>query len=125
MRTGLELLEDEVGAGPEVERLQYYQIKLRCWLNKGDAIKWKEPWGLADRAQLQENGEVLITDVRLDREYLINGLFYGMQGMKVGGKRKLRISPHLAYGEKGLTGEVPRSAVIVCEIEVLGQRNAP
>src|SRR5206468_1581988 len=109
------------GDGPLVERQHYYRIRLRLWLNRGDAIKWDAPWGLIDRARLVEDGHVLETDVRLNREWLINGLFYGAEGMRVGGKRKLRISPHLGYGKQGVPGVIPENAVLTAELVFLNE----
>jgi hypothetical protein len=54
---------------------------------------------------------------------MIAGLFYAVQGMRIGGYRKVAISPHLAYGDKGIPDEIPPHAVLVAEIEVL--REAP
>ena len=39
--------------------------------------------------------------------------------MKVGGYRKVTISPHLAYGEKGIPGIIPQNAKLTAEIKVL------
>jgi FKBP-type peptidyl-prolyl cis-trans isomerase len=61
----------------------------------------------------------LVTDVRLNRVFRINGLFYGMEGMRIGGTRKLKISPHLAYGERGVPDVVPPNAVLIAEIAIL------
>ena len=36
--------------------------------------------------------------------------------MKSGGYRKVRVSPHLAYRDKGLPGLIPEDAVLVFEI---------
>ena len=44
--------------------------------------------------------------------------------MKKGGYRKVRISPHLAFRDKGLPGLVPANAVLVIELwlrEVLSE----
>ena len=124
MKKGVKLLEEVVGHGKEVERQKYYQIQLRCWLNKGEAIKWKHPGGRVDRSQLLEDGELLITEVRINRAQIISGLFYGVEGMKIGGTRKLKISPHLAYGEKGLPGIIPENATLVCEIKIVQECQA-
>src|SRR5262245_11774319 len=98
MRTGIDLLEDIPGTGSAVKRHSWYQIRLRMWLHRGDAVQWAKPWGTAP-AKLEEDGKTLVTYVRIDREQLFAGLFYGCEGMNVGGRRKLRIAPHLAYGQ--------------------------
>jgi FKBP-type peptidyl-prolyl cis-trans isomerase len=36
--------------------------------------------------------------------------------MKPGGYRKVKVSPHLAYGERGIPGLIPTNAVLVIEI---------
>jgi FKBP-type peptidyl-prolyl cis-trans isomerase len=64
----------------------------------------------------------MITDVRVDRVSLVAGLFYGIQGMRVGGTRTLRIAPHLAYGEEGVPGVVPANALLTVEMAVLSER---
>lgn len=50
---------------------------------------------------------------------VIAGLRYGIRGMAVGGKRLLRISPHLAYGGQGIAGLIPAGAVLIAEVELL------
>lgn len=40
--------------------------------------------------------------------------------MKAGGYRKVRISPHLAYRDKGIPGLIPPEAVLVVELWVQG-----
>ena len=99
------------------------QSRLRMWLNKGDPIRWREPWGSIEHAALEDEGLTLVTDVRLDRVFLFNGLFYGVEGMRVGGTRRLKISPHLGYGAKGLPGVVPPNSVLIAEITILATRD--
>lgn len=122
MRSGIKLLSDTPGSGAEIERGRVYLVRLKMWLNRGDPVKWKAPSGFVDRARLEDDGETLIADLRIDRENLVNGLFYGMQGMRIGGTRRLRVSPHLAYGEGGIPGVVPANAVLDVEIRVLEER---
>jgi hypothetical protein len=95
------------------------------WLNKGDPIRWDRPWGQLYHARLEDDRATLITRIRFDREDLINGLFYGCEGMRVGGTRKLKISPHLAYGENGVSESVPPNAVLVAEIAFLEAHEGP
>ncbi|MGB3917962.1 MAG: FKBP-type peptidyl-prolyl cis-trans isomerase [Thiothrix litoralis] len=40
--------------------------------------------------------------------------------MRVGGTRKVKISPHLAYQQTGVPGIIPANAVLIYEIELLG-----
>ncbi|MGO1392201.1 FKBP-type peptidyl-prolyl cis-trans isomerase [Agrococcus casei] len=49
---------------------------------------------------------------------VIAGWEQGIEGMKVGGRRKLTIPPHLAYGERGAGGVIgPNEALIfVCDL---------
>lgn len=125
LRSGLTLLVDEPGTGAVVERGRVYQMRLKLWLSKGDAVRWERPWGAVDRARLEDDGETLVSDLRVDRESLVNGLFYGVQGMRIGGKRKLKIAPHLAYGEQGVPDRIPPNAVILAEVTVLEERRYP
>lgn len=122
MRSGIKLLSDTPGSGAEIERGRVYLVHLKMWLNRGDPVKWKAPSGFVDRARLEDDGETLIADLRIDRENMVNGLFYGMRGMRIGGTRRLRVSPHLAYGEGGIPGVVPANAVLDVEIRVLEER---
>ncbi len=122
-RSGIKVIADTPGQGAPVKRQHIYQICLKMWLNKGEPIRWEHPWGMIDRARLEDDGETLYTDLRIDRENLFAGLFQGIEGMHIGGTRKLRISPHLAYGETGIPGKVPAQAVIIVEIEFIAERN--
>ena len=89
------------------------------WLNKGDAVQWRTAWGSLQRAVLEDEGRTLTTDVRMDRVFLISGLFYGIEGMRVGGTRRLRISPHLGYGERGIPDVIPPNSVLTTEVTIL------
>ena len=124
LRKGLELLREQRGAGSPVRKHAFYRIKLRLWLHRGDPVRWDKPWGLVDNARLEEDGTALITDIRIDRVFLFAGLFYGIQGMNVGGTRLLRIAPHLAYREKLLQGIIPPNAVLTAELSVIAERTA-
>jgi FKBP-type peptidyl-prolyl cis-trans isomerase len=74
-------------------------------------------------ARLENDGEVLVTQIRTSRGRLINGLFYGVEGMRVGGVRKLEIAPHMAYGDRGVPGAVPPNTAVVVEIEIVSRQS--
>ena len=105
-----------------MERQHVYHVRLKMWLNRGEPIRWEHPWGMIDHARLEDDGETLFTDLRIDRENLFAGLFQGIEGMHIGGTRKLKISPHLAYGKAGIPGKIPAQALIIVEIEFIDER---
>lgn len=118
MRSGIDLIEDSPGSGQPIARQQWYRVRLQMWLNKGDPIRWQKPWGTWP-ADLENDGTTLVTNVRWDRENLIDGIFYGCEDMRVGGERKIRIAPRLAYREPGVPGVIPENALLVVLVAIL------
>jgi FKBP-type peptidyl-prolyl cis-trans isomerase len=46
-------------------------------------------------------------------------LEYGVEGMRVGGERRLRVAPHLAYRDQAIPGQVPARAVLEFHVTLL------
>jgi FKBP-type peptidyl-prolyl cis-trans isomerase len=88
------------GDGAVAERGRRVTIRWQCKLNHGDEVR------------------AATTTFRIGAREVVAGLDRGVAGMRVGGIRKLRISPHLAYRDQSVPG-IPPNAVLVFEVELL------
>jgi FKBP-type peptidyl-prolyl cis-trans isomerase FkpA len=107
MRKGIEIEEIRPGSGLTAERGQTVTIRYTGFLNQGD--------------KFQEN---IPCTFRVGNREVIPGLAAGVEGMRVGGLRRVRVSPHLAYGAAGVPGKIPPNAVLIFEVELLNVLNA-
>ncbi|HVL40200.1 MAG TPA: FKBP-type peptidyl-prolyl cis-trans isomerase [Fimbriimonadaceae bacterium] len=57
--------------------------------------------------------------VQLGAGRVIKGFDQGLTGMKVGGKRKVKIPADLAYGERGAGGVIPPNTPLEFELELI------
>jgi hypothetical protein len=64
------------------------------------------------------------TTVKVGDRHVFPGLSKSLLGMRRGGYRKTRVSPHLAYGSEGILGKIPPQAVLICEVWVRDSRAA-
>lgn len=58
--------------------------------------------------------------VEIDLEASVAGFKEGVSTMQVGGQRRLRVPPGLAYGPQGFPGRVPPNATVVFVIDLKG-----
>jgi len=58
-------------------------------------------------------------EIPLIEKSVIEGFRQGVVGMKVGGKRRLTITPDLAYGATGIPPVIAPNTTLVFEVELL------
>ncbi len=61
-------------------------------------------------------------DFRLGIGQVIKGWDEGVQGMKVGGRRRLVIPPHLAYGDRGAPGAIAPGETLIFVVDLISVR---
>ncbi len=95
-----------VGAGAEAAANKEITVHYTGWLTDGTKFD-----SSLDRKQP--------LTIVLGIGQVIKGWDQGIEGMKVGGKRKLTIPPELAYGNRAVGGVIPKNATLVFEVELL------
>lgn len=112
MENGLEYRDDVVGEGAEAgTKATSVEVHYTGWLLNQDG-------SLGEKFDCsRERNEPIVFP--LGAGYVIRGWDEGFQGMKVGGKRTLRIPPALGYGAHGAGDVIPPHADLVFEIELL------
>ena len=61
-------------------------------------------------------------DFALGAGQVIAGWDQGVTGMKVGGRRKLTIPPHLGYGAQGAGGVIKPNETLIFVVDLVGVR---
>jgi peptidylprolyl isomerase len=61
-------------------------------------------------------------DFPLGTGRVIRGWDQGVAGMKVGGRRRLVIPPHLAYGDRGAGGVIGPGETLIFVVDLVGVR---
>jgi FKBP-type peptidyl-prolyl cis-trans isomerase FkpA len=107
--SGLVYEDTVVGEGTEAKAGQQATVHYTGWLTNGSKFDSSK-----DRNDPFE--------FSLGMRQVIGGWDEGVQGMKIGGTRKLTIPPHLGYGARGAGGVIPPNATLVFEVELLGLR---
>jgi FKBP-type peptidyl-prolyl cis-trans isomerase FkpA len=114
---GLKFIDLKVGSGAVAVAGKSVTVEYTGWLSDGtkfDSSRGREPFTFV-----------------LGQGKVIPGWDEGLQGMKVGGKRKLVIPPELGYGAAGQTNSatgaqvIPPNATLTFDVELLKVTVAP
>jgi FKBP-type peptidyl-prolyl cis-trans isomerase len=109
MPSGLKYIDQVVGTGDVAVAGKTANVHYTGWLENGKKFD-----SSVDRGQP--------FSFPLGAGRVIKGWDEGVQGMKVGGKRKLTIPSELGYGSRGAGGVIPPNATLIFDVELLGVR---
>ena len=107
MAGGLKVTDIKVGSGPMAESGNTIAVHYTGYLMDGTKFD-----SSVDR------GQPIV--IKLGAGQVIKGWDEGVSGMKIGGKRQLRIPPELGYGARGAGGVIPPNATLMFDVELLG-----
>ncbi len=109
--SGLVVEEHKVGDGDEAVAGKTVSVHYTGWLND-NGTKGTKFDSSVDRG--------VPFNFPLGAGRVIKGWDEGVAGMKVGGKRTLRIPPELGYGARGAGAVIPPNAKLIFDVELLG-----
>lgn len=104
--SGLQYWDIRIGFGPFAKAGDRVKVHYTGWLVSGkkfdSSVDANQPY-----------------EFTLGKGEVIKGWDEGVAGMKVGGKRQLRIPPELAYGEAGHPPQIPQNATLIFDVQLL------
>ena len=118
---GLTLLEEREGEGRPAQTGDRVLYNIRIFLNRGEEVPLNTMQAEhvpKDMVRDQDGVTVIDHQTVLGRRQAIAGVEQALLGMKVGGHRKVRMGPHLAYRGTGIPGLIPPHAVLMVEIRL-------
>jgi FKBP-type peptidyl-prolyl cis-trans isomerase len=103
---GLQYWDIKVGTGEVAKDGDHVKVHYTGWLTTGkkfdSSVDAHSPF-----------------DFTVGKGEVIKGWDEGVAGMKVGGKRQLRIPPELGYGAAGSPGAIPPNATLIFDVQLL------
>ena len=109
-QSGLIIDDVVVGSGATAAAGQHVTVHYTGWLFENGAAGKKFD-------SSKDRGDPF--DFPLGAGHVIRGWDEGVQGMKIGGTRKLTIPPEMGYGARGAGGVIPPNATLLFEVELL------
>ena len=113
---GIRLIREIEGTGPEAVRGSTVVYNARFFLRLGDEVTADED--IISRARDHvttrhvDGVELIDHETELGKRRPIAGVEKSLLGMRAGGFREVLLSPHLAYGKKGVPGRIPGNAML-------------
>ncbi|WP_454764602.1 FKBP-type peptidyl-prolyl cis-trans isomerase [Cupriavidus campinensis] len=108
--SGLQFEDTVVGAGDEAKAGQHVTVHYTGWLYENGQA------GRKFDSSKDRNDPFVFP---LGAGHVIRGWDEGVQGMKIGGTRRLVIPADLGYGARGAGGVIPPNATLLFEVELL------
>jgi FKBP-type peptidyl-prolyl cis-trans isomerase FkpA len=108
--SGLQFEDITAGSGDEAKAGDHVSVHYTGWLYE-DGVAGRKFDSSRDRGQPFE--------FPLAAGHVIRGWDEGVQGMRVGGSRRLVIPAELGYGARGAGGVIPPNATLLFEVELL------
>lgn len=106
MKPGIKIESDVPGHGAVAERGKTVVVRYDGVLNRGEPFQRDE-----------------VAEFVFGKRQVIAGLEYGVEGMRVGGRRKFQAAPHLCYRGDGVPGVIPANALVTFDVELLAVRD--
>lgn len=104
--SGLEYWDIKVGTGEVAQSGKHVKVDYTGWLTNGKKFDSSVGTGKP-------------FDFMLGASQVIKGWDEGVAGMKVGGKRQLRIPPDLAYGKGGYSTVIPPNSTLIFDVRLV------
>jgi peptidylprolyl isomerase len=108
--SGLQIIDFVIGEGSAPTIDSYVAVHYSAFLDDGTCFDTTYLKGMPIEFELSE-------------KRLITGWLEGLLSMRVGGRRKIVVPPHLGYGEAGFGTKIPPNATLVYDIELIQVRN--
>jgi FKBP-type peptidyl-prolyl cis-trans isomerase len=103
---GLKYWDTKVGTGATASAGHKVKVHYTGWLTNGKKFDSSVGTGKP-------------FDFMLGASQVIKGWDEGVAGMKVGGKRQLRIPPDLAYGKAGYSTVIPPNSTLIFDVRLV------